>query len=137
MKCWYRLLSTAQIVILVSSASDRVNIPNTPPPLIHHFLNTRNYTALQAEFFLTYAGHNLYPQSLLYQDLLQGHILPITCTDAPTSISPLLAPPQNHMDWKTRINAQYVSKSFWRWDRTICPNNNRASYLTRGSMLST
>ena len=95
MKCWYRLLSTAQIVILVSSASDRVNIPNTPPPAIHRFLYTRNPPALQADFVLTYAGHNLYPQALLYQALLKGHILPIPYPDALTGISPLLSPPES------------------------------------------
>ena len=96
MKFFYRLLSTAQRIIPVASASDRVNIPNTPPPAIHRFLYKRNPPALQADFFLTYAGHNLYPQDLLYQALLEGHILPIPYPDAPTGISPLISPLESY-----------------------------------------
>ena len=36
---WYRLLQTAQWLILAASTSDGLTIPSAPPPSIHRFLN--------------------------------------------------------------------------------------------------
>ena len=50
-------------------------------------------TSIQADFSLTYAGNNIYFPTSFYQTLFQGHILVISDPDAPTGLSPLLAPP--------------------------------------------
>ena len=52
-KGWDRLPSTAHCVILRASSTNRISIPTSPPPIIHHFLNARNTTALQANCSLT------------------------------------------------------------------------------------
>ena len=92
-KGWDRLPPTAQRVILAASANTRTSIPTLPPPTIHHFLNARNATALQADCSLTLAGNNIYIPAFFFQALLQGHILVIPDPDAPTGLSPLLTPP--------------------------------------------
>ena len=51
-KGWDRLPPTAQRVILAASATTGTSIPTSPPPTIHRFLNVRNATALQADFFI-------------------------------------------------------------------------------------
>ena len=76
-KGWERLPPTAQRVILAASATTGTSIPKSPPPTIHHLLNARNATALQDDFYLTYAGNNLYLPTSFCQALLQGHILAI------------------------------------------------------------
>ena len=92
---WDRLLPTAQRVILAASATTGTSILTSPPPTNHFFLNTRNATALQADFFLTYAENNIYLPTSFYRVLLQGHILAIPDPDAPTGLSPLLTPPSS------------------------------------------
>ena len=92
-KWWDRLSSTAKCVILAASATNETSILTLPPPTIHHFLNTRNVTALQADFYLIYSGKKHYFPTSFCQALLQGHILSIPSPDAPTGISPLLTPP--------------------------------------------
>ena len=82
-----RLPSMDQWVVFTPSASDRVNIPKTPPPNIHHFLNTRDDTALQEYCSRAYACYNLYPTTYFYQTLLQSQILSILDPYAPTKIS--------------------------------------------------
>ena len=49
-KGWDRLPPTGQRIIPVASNNNRTSIPTSPPPTIHHFLNARNATALQADF---------------------------------------------------------------------------------------
>ena len=88
-----RLLPTYQRVILASSATNRTSISTSPHPTLHRFLNTRNATALQADYALTYTGNNLYLPTYFLQSLLQRHILFIPDPDALTGLSPLLTPP--------------------------------------------
>ena len=90
---WEHLSPTAQRVILAEIASNCINILSVPPKYIHLFLNARNTTALQADYALTYAGHNPYLPTSFLQALLQGHILEIPDLGAPTGMSPLLTPP--------------------------------------------
>ena len=59
-KGWDHLPPIAKRVILAANATTGTSIPNSPPPTIHRFLNTRNATALQADCSLTYAGNNIY-----------------------------------------------------------------------------
>ena len=94
-KGWDRLPPTAQRVILAASATTGNSIPKSPPPTIHRFLNTSNVTTLQPDYSLTYAGNNLYLPTPFCRALLQGHILAISDTDAPTGLSPLLTPPSS------------------------------------------
>ena len=82
-----------QHAILEVSSPESINIKSAPPQSINRFLNERNATVIQADFSLTYEGHNLYLLMLFFQDLLQGHILVISDIDAPTGLSPLLTPP--------------------------------------------
>ena len=89
------LLPTDQRVILASSATNRTSISTSPHPTLHRFLNTRNATALQAGYALTYAGNNLYLPTSFWKALLQGHILVIPDPDVPTELSPLLTPPSS------------------------------------------
>ena len=90
---WDRLPLTAQRIIIAESAADSLTIPAAPPSSIHCYLDMRKAVALQADFDLTYVGHNLYLPTSFYQDLLQGHILTIPLHDAPTQIPPLFNPP--------------------------------------------
>ena len=89
-KGWDRLPPTAQRIILVARSTNGTSIPTSPPPTIHRFLNASNVTSLQADCALTYAGNNLYLQNAFCQALLQGQILAIPDSDAPTGISPFL-----------------------------------------------
>ena len=94
-KGWDHLPPTSQRFILAVSATIGTSIPTLPPPTIHRFLNARNLTALQADFSLTYAGNNIYLPTSFCQALLQGHILAIPDSDAPTGLLPLLTPPSS------------------------------------------
>ena len=94
-KGWDRLPQTAQRVILAASAAIRNSIPTSPPPTIHHFLNVRNATALQADFPLAYVGKNIYFPTSFCQALLKGHILATPDLDAPTGLLPILTPPSS------------------------------------------
>ena len=94
-KGWDRLPPTDQRVILAASSTTGTSILTLPPPTIHHFLNSRNVTALQADFLLTYAGNNIYLPTSFCQAHLQGQIMAIPDPDAPTSLSPLLTPPSS------------------------------------------
>ena len=91
-KRWDHLPPTTQRVILEASDITRTSIPTSLTPTIHRFLNTRNATAIQADFFLTYAGNNIYLPTSLFQALIQGHILVIPDPDASMGLSPLLTP---------------------------------------------
>ena len=66
-KVWYRLASTAQLFILVASATNGTSITTSPPPNLYRFLNSRNVTALQADFSLTYTGNNIYLPTSFFQ----------------------------------------------------------------------
>ena len=94
-KRWDCLPLTAQRVVLEESATTGTPIPTSPPPTIHHFLNKRNSTTLQAHFSLTYEGNNIYLPTYFFQALLQGHILAIPDPDASTGLLPLLTPPSS------------------------------------------
>ena len=59
-KEWDRLPPTSQRIILTARATTKISIRTSPPPTIHRFLNMRNATALQADFYLTYRGNNIY-----------------------------------------------------------------------------
>ena len=61
----------------------------------HRFLNVRNATTLQADWYLTYAGNKIYLPTSFCQALLQGHILAIPDPDTPTGLSTLLTPPSS------------------------------------------
>ena len=102
-KGWDRLPPTDQRVILAASATTGTSIWTSPPPTIHLFLNPRNATSLQADCSLAYAGKNIYLPTSFCQALLQGHILAILDTDAPTGLLPLLTPPSS----AGPVNAQH------------------------------
>ena len=67
---WDCLPPMDQRIILEVRESDGPKIMWTPPQSIHHLLNAINATALQADYALTYAGHNLYLSMSFCQDLL-------------------------------------------------------------------
>ena len=94
-KGWDRLPPISQRIILAASANTRTSILTLPPPTIHRFLNTRNATALKADFSLTYAGNNIYLPTSFCQAFLQGHILSIPDPDVPTGLPPLLTSPSS------------------------------------------
>ena len=81
----------------MTSTSNETSIPTLPPPTIHLFFNARNLTAIQENFYLTYAGHKIHLPSSFCPTLLQEHILAIPDPDAPTELSPLLTPPPSYV----------------------------------------
>ena len=107
-KWWDRLPPTAQRVILAASATTGTSIQTLPPPTIHRFLNAMNATSLQANWYLTYAGNNIYLPTSLCQALFQGHILAIPDPDAPTVLSPLLTPPYSTVHANAQQRAMQI-----------------------------
>ena len=92
---------TDQRVIMAASASDGLTILSDMPQYLHHLLNTRNATVLQADCVLTYAEQNIYLPKYFCQSLLQVHILVIPNPDVPTGIYPLLT----QLEWAGNTNA--------------------------------
>ena len=61
---WDRLTLTAQFIIPAASTTNGLTIMSSLPLSIHRFLNARNVTALQADYKITYMGHNIYLPSV-------------------------------------------------------------------------
>ena len=72
-----------QMVILMASIYDEVTIPPKRSQYTHCCINIGDYTAIKECFFLTYTEENLYLLRLLYQDILQGHIIEISYPNTP------------------------------------------------------
>ena len=82
-----------QMVILMASIYYEVTIPPKRSQYTHCCINIGDYTAIKECFFLTYTEENLYLLRLLYQDILQGHIIEISDPDTPIVMLTLITPP--------------------------------------------
>ena len=91
-KGWNRIPPMSQRLILSARTTNGTSIPNSPPPILHRFLNARKTISFQDDCALTYTGNNIYLPTSFCQYLLQGHILEIIDLDAPKGLSLLLSP---------------------------------------------
>ena len=122
----------AQRVILAARDSDRKSISTSLPPTIYQFLDARNATALQADYALAYAGHNIYLPTSFCQALLQGNILAIPYPDAPTGLSPLITPPSSSEPAKSQKRKMRV-QILLAMVQDCLSKEEEGNYWTRGS----